>query len=790
MGKDFYRVILFLLLIVSPGVSLYAHHKGRVIGKILSQDKTPIEAVSIGIKGTDKGTYTDENGDFDLFIKEGERILVLSYLGNPSKEIEVYIAGKSTTDLGEIIYNISGNELDAITIEGGNGLTKKNSVYVARMPLTYIENPQVYTVIPKELIATQVAMNMEDVLKNVSGASNVARGFGSGGVGVQIMQRGFSSGINMRNGMSTNTLALTDPINIERIEVIKGPSGTLFGSTVSYGGLVNKVTKKPFAAKDFRFSYSAGSWSNNRVTADINMPLNKDNTLLFRLNALYASNNSYMANSPMNKSWAIDPSLTYIVNSKLKFNLDIEIFRNEGLTSYAQILSGKEASLYNSGVHSMKDFKYDWKRSYADKNLISSTQTFNSYFEALYDISDNWHSQTVYSHSGVDLESNYLFLNFVNAETFTRTINHIPATFDRDQFQQNFVGDFKLGTMKNKLLVGLDYLYTKNENTRNSIVYDKSPLNFNAPTNKILMPIERVDSLLNSNSSNIKAYGSPTSTYSAYITDILNITDQLSLMAALRVDRYVNTDYKQTALSPKFGAVYEIIKDQLSVFGNYQSGFSNTQPSQSDSLGNYTNWKPEKAIQWEGGIKTQIWGDRLVATLGVYNIKVKDILRSIQYIGGSYKEQGGERVSKGFDIDITALPIQGWTVILGYGYNDSKLQKMLPDATGNSLDGNRPSNLPLHSINFWTDYKLSSGQLKGLGLGVGGNYIGKNYYSDNNLIYNPARFMMDASVYYAQSNYRVSFKLNNIFDYRGWTLGRGAQPVKPREILGSVSFQI
>jgi iron complex outermembrane receptor protein len=84
---------------------------------------------------------------------------------------------------------------------------------------------------------------------------------------------------------------------------------------------------------------------------------------------------------------------------------------------------------------------------------------------------------------------------------------------------------------------------------------------------------------------------------SAYVSDVLNITDNLLVMASLRVDSYKNDDtiingveistkngyaenkvagYSQTQFSPKFGLVYEIVKDQISFFANYVNGFKNT----------------------------------------------------------------------------------------------------------------------------------------------------------------------------------------------------------------------
>src|SRR5690606_41192065 len=92
----------------------------------------------------------------------------------------------------------------------------------------------------------------------------------------------------------TTLFRSSDPVNLERLEIIKGPSSTLFGSTlISYGGLVNRVTKKPLGYQSTELSFSAGSYGLGRVTLDYNTPLNKDNTFLFRFNTAIHRENSF-----------------------------------------------------------------------------------------------------------------------------------------------------------------------------------------------------------------------------------------------------------------------------------------------------------------------------------------------------------------------------------------------------------------------------------------------------------------------------------------------------------------
>ena len=78
----------------------------------------------------------------------------------------------------------------------------------------------------------------------------------------------------------------TEISNIERIEVVKGPSGTFIwhGTMAKYGGHVNIITKKPQEKFGGLITYTTGSWGMNRVTADVNTPLNKEKTALARFN--------------------------------------------------------------------------------------------------------------------------------------------------------------------------------------------------------------------------------------------------------------------------------------------------------------------------------------------------------------------------------------------------------------------------------------------------------------------------------------------------------------------------
>lgn len=104
-----------------------------------------------------------------------------------------------------------------------------------------------YNTITTDLLESQIVTNFDDALKNAAGVENLWTSTGRGGDGAgYYSMRGFSVQPQLVNGLPGLTNGTINPANIERIEVLKGPSATLFGNAVSsYGGLINVVTKNP-----------------------------------------------------------------------------------------------------------------------------------------------------------------------------------------------------------------------------------------------------------------------------------------------------------------------------------------------------------------------------------------------------------------------------------------------------------------------------------------------------------------------------------------------------------------
>ena len=118
-----------------------------------------------------------------------------------------------------------------------------------------------------------------------SGSAYSMRGIGSYGVGAAVV----GSIVTSINGHSVNTSVMNDMgfVDLERIEVLKGPQGTLFGRN-SVGGVVNLVTKRPTSELEGYVDVEIGSYNRQTVTGAFNVPMsdNVNTRLAFSTNKI------------------------------------------------------------------------------------------------------------------------------------------------------------------------------------------------------------------------------------------------------------------------------------------------------------------------------------------------------------------------------------------------------------------------------------------------------------------------------------------------------------------------
>lgn len=784
-GRLLTMLLLFVVIMASGQQKM-----GKIKGIVKTSDGEALAYASVLLADTRYGVMSNNEGVFSFEAPSGKYTLIVTYAGFTTSRLSVEIQSDELHDVGVIRVKAASNELREVIVSDiqKNKFARKESNGIARMPLADLENPSSYSVVTKEIMQEQIAIDYNTAVASVPG---VVVNNGVNDSGNDVTLRGFRGQATFRNGLAIDPRTQSEIANVERIEILKGPAGTLFGGAMStYGGIVNTITKKPFESFRGEVSYTTGSWGLNRFTADVNTPLNEDRTALMRVNASAHTQSSFQ-DAGFLRSTSFAASMLFKTSEKTSVRFDAEVY------SPTKTLNAFVRNSNILTVSSIKELNLTHRRSFTSDDIGTNRTSVYAMAEIEHKISNQWISRTSFQH-GESGESNSIFLvlTYLNDDSISRGIR----PFDQyriitDNLQQNFIGDFKIGGLRNRMVIGLDYFaHTLNyqfanfpaAGGRTSVFapYDAVRLDDDTPWNAISR--DQVNDLQRANTVNQR---DQYYTLSAYASDVINITDHLLAMASLRVDRYENqrtlvsgvkqdNAYDQVQLSPKFGLVYQVLKDRVALFGNYVNGFRNIAPG-FDNNGDVVNWKPEQANQIEGGVKFDLFNNKLSSTISYYNIEVKNMVRAIDNITSV---QDGNQKSKGFEMELIANPIEGLNIIAGYGYNDNEYE--LANA---SSEGKRAPWTPVHVANFWISYKLLEGKVKGLGFGAGVNHAGKTYMEVSNTFSVPAYTIVGATVFFDQPKYRVGLKVNNLTNQTYWNFY--GQPQKPAEIVANISYK-
>lgn len=217
-----------------------------------------------------------------------------------------------------------------VTAETSESVTGRNSGIVAKesasgtktaTPLR--KTPQSISVVTREQMDDQAATSVSDALNYTSGVVTGYRG--NSNRNDEIISRGFRYAPKLLDGLhyglssSSGGAGQIDPWLLERVELVHGPAGVLYGQ-VSPGGLVVMTSKRPTAETVREVQLSTGNHHQGEAAFDFGGKLNDDNTLFYRLNGLASTRHEEVKNNKQERV-AIAPAITWLPNADTSFTL-------------------------------------------------------------------------------------------------------------------------------------------------------------------------------------------------------------------------------------------------------------------------------------------------------------------------------------------------------------------------------------------------------------------------------------------------------------------------------------
>ncbi|WP_429061555.1 TonB-dependent siderophore receptor [Chitinophaga sp. W2I13] len=735
-------------------------------GLVVTSDGTPAAYVAVQIKEKNRGTLTNEKGEF-VFKKlaPGKYTLQVMLIGYKTMSQEVIVEQDQIVQM-KLQLEASDKQLKEVIVSGARNRYKNDSLSGSlRLRTPILEVPQNIQVISANVIADQQAFDLVDgITRNVSGATRVGHWDNQY---ANIRMRG-SKIPAFRNGMNIEASwgpTAEDAAMIDRVEFVKGPAGFMLAGGEP-GGFYNVVTKKPTGITKGAASISMGSFSTYRAALDFDGKLSKDGKLLYRLNVA-GQQKDYYTKYNFNNRYLFAPVLKYLVDDRTSVTLEYTYQGSTYLANGNYVFSGKK--LLDEDISN--DFFY------GDPSLTPGKLKDHSvylYFD--HKMNDKWeaHAQVAYFNFG--MEANSIWASKVDsAGNMGRTFSVADEAGENRFAQASISGEEYTGTVRHRILAGVDMGNKKfwgdfRTLANIDMVGDKK---FNVYNPVYSIPIGTLPAIDRSQSVKTRAggsnYVSSVNYTSAYIQDELGFfNNRLRLSLAGRFT-YAETVGKTKALAikdnvftPRVGLSYSVDKS-TTIYGLFDQSFVPVPGADS----NQNAFKPIKGVDVEAGVKKEWSEGRWVASATVYRIARQNSLVSLNMKdsrGADVQEQLGETLTKGVEIDIAGEILPGLNATLNYAYTDSKISKESPTATTKTV-GNITPNTATHITNAWLNYRIGKGVLNGLGVTGGIQWMADRYVGSATKVFSiPNYFRTDAGLSYVKGKYSVSLLVNNLLD--------------------------
>lgn len=640
---------------------------------------------------------------------------------------------------------------DLVGGTGDRGFVAGNTGTSDRLNIPLKENPRSVVGVTKDVIRAQGLTSILDAARNVS---NVGISYGEGqGNGVPFYTiRGFEAR-NVMVGGRVAPRGVNVPIeDVERVDIIKGPTTDLTGVSLSGGG-INIIPKVPSADPIREASVYLGSRFYRTLAFDLGGPVDDADGLTYRINVAGNTADTAPGGIRSPHEGLISPKIRWD-NGETTVTTGVRYFDQ---TSGLGTMTVGSPSFNNRPIRVSRD----WPIGTADAS--GSFRTLNPYIDIEHRFGTLGLDQLGTLEFTVRNRTSYFANNFTGSgyiwEVYEASPglarplgNYSSETRRRAVSQSDLIVVHELGDYRQTMRFGIDdtseYLSSLNMIVHSNLMFDPK-----APPSWLPLP-----SRFNPHR---KTY-SDTDDLGLAFQDKIDLFDRLHVIGSVRQDFYdlhetYSFDKKiyllhRDALTYNGGAVLDVTK-WLSVYGTVGTGFVPTR----GVLANGQSPPPQLGNLAEYGVKFSLFDDRFVVTAARFEHAFSDALIYDPSVHGYVLGPG--TASKGLELDFQGQIAENVSLIGGIGYTEVHRQGA---KTGEVFPG-----LPPYKGSLFAVYTFTESILKNLQIGAGVEAASSAYMlfalkQDNPRT--PGYATFSAMTSYTIDNITLSLNVKNIFD--------------------------
>ena len=519
-------------------------------------------------------------------------------------------------------------------------------------------------------------------------------------------------------------------LDIERIEVLRGPQGTLYGKGAEVGA-INIITRQPDNEFRGKLSLEGGEDEKGKVSLNLSGPIRK-NKLFFGLSGLYYTKDGYIENTTTGnmindrEHWFGRGRLRWVPMDKLDISLAVSrLDYDEGEPDMTLGRTGAQMFMLPPPRDRKVSSNLDgWNRSSRD----------NQSLKIAYDLADALSLTSITTHR------KYLQHTFIDWDGSPMTLMHGLKDNEYDTLSQEFRLNYSSGRLKG--LVGFYYDHDDTD---------------------IYMDIDYGAMVANTNR---KFEGE---TYAVFANLTYPLTKQLSLVTGLRYETekkeftdnntHINLDDSWDQLTPKVALEYSFTPENMayvSVSQGYRAGGFN---ALAVSNPKYYTYDSETLWSYEIGTKNSFLDNKLIINGSVYYMDIKDMQVNEQASPEeTYLTNAATAKGYGVELEATVKVLDGMTLNGSFGYNNTEFDEF-SDVLGD-YNGNKNPFAPEYTYSLGGQYRHATGFFARADL-IG---YGEMFFDKANKYSRGAYEIVNAKIGYEANSFDIYLYAKNLFD--------------------------
>lgn len=770
---------LFFLIFIFTGITTFSQRK--ITGQVTDATSQPVAGISIHILNTNYGSVSNSEGNYVVpKVLPGKYIIMFSSIGYVTKTEEIDVA-KNDLNINAILEQ-SGKRLDEVLVTA-----QKEEALLQKLPLSV-------TSISAQRVRESRIWDSKDITGFVPNLYSADPGDKRNvtsirGITSSSYDPAVATYIDGVNQFSLDTY-ISPLFDVDRIEVLRGPQGTLYGRN-AMGGVINIITRQPTNKTDVFAEISLGNYGKQRYSAGLKIPVIKDK-LFFGAAELYDGGNGFYTNefnsSKYDKQHSIVGNyyLKYRPNERLAITLNAKHNNNRNNGPFPLVFGVDEA------------FANPYK---LNQNALTKIidNTFNT------SLSINFTGRSFNLQSQTSYQSNYRYYNRPIDADFS-PIDGITLINDYGKDWNNVkvaTQEFKISNAASsasllKWTAGTYFFYQQSPTKANTHFGDDGTL-AGAPDNNF--------SLINT--STAKGYGIAVYGQASYsVTKRLNFTGglrydneykKLSVLGEyqkdpdpafpLRPDTSARATFN--VVTTKLGLDYSLDANHL-LFASYARGFraGGLTPLSSDpSQPALFPYKPEYSNNAEAGMKNSFFSNKVFFNVSAFYTTVTNaqVPTLVLPDAVTITKNTGLLHSGGIEAELMAAPAEGLEISYNAGYTDAHYKNLKLAQNGNVIDlkNKHPVFTPDYTSMLAVQYNYRMKNKPGIKIMLRGELksIGKQYFDLANTLQQKPYSLLNASAGISSQNCELIFWSGNLtgekyisyaYDFGGVHLGNPA----------------